>query len=70
MDEFGGEHQADALRLCLWQNFAQRLERRGVRMADGHGLALFASAAQRQFELFADRGHFGDVVEEIGRAHV
>src|SRR5258708_39646859 len=33
-------------------------------MADRHGFALFASAAQRQFELFANRGHFGHVVQE------
>src|SRR5258708_13366890 len=64
MGELRGVHQEDALLLCLRQNFAQSLERRGVRMANGHGLALFAGAAQRQFELFADRGHFGDVVEE------
>jgi len=33
------------------------MERRGVRMADRQGFALFASAEQPQFELFADRGH-------------
>ncbi len=64
MHEFGGQHQADALLLCMWQNFAQSLERRRMRMADRHSLTLFAGAAQRQFELFADRGHFGHVVEE------
>ena len=33
-------------------------------MADRQGVALFARAAQRQFKLFADRGHFCDVVEK------
>ena len=54
----------DVLRLCLRQNFAESLKRCGVRMADRYGLALFTGAAQSQFELFTDRGQFGDVIEE------
>src|SRR5260370_34883883 len=33
-------------------------------MADRNGLALLARTAQSHFELFADREHFSDVVEE------
>src|SRR5713101_6181612 len=61
VDEFGGKHQADALRLRVRQNFAESLERRGVRMTDGHSFALFMGASQCQFELFVDRGYFGNV---------
>src|SRR5260370_34831682 len=63
VDEFGGGHQADALRLCFRQNFAQSLKRGGARMANRHGLALFAGTAERQFEPCACRGTFGAVVE-------
>jgi hypothetical protein len=54
----------DALLLRPRQHFAQRLECCRVRVPNRHGLALFASAAQRQFELFADRHHFRHVIEE------
>lgn len=64
MDKFGGGHQADALCLRLWQNFAQSLERCRVRVADRDGFAFFACAAQGQLKLFPDGGHFGDIIEE------
>src|SRR5260370_4680102 len=35
-----------------------------MRMTNRHGFASFAGAPQRQFELFADRGYFGEVVQE------
>src|SRR5438876_830811 len=62
--EFRGGYQANALRLSLRQDFAKSLECCGMRMADGHGFALFARASQRQFEFLADGRHLGDVVEE------
>src|SRR5437660_9403847 len=62
--EFRSGYQADALCLCLRQNFPQSLECRGVRMTNRHGFALFARAAHRQFELLADGRHLSDVVEE------
>ncbi len=64
MGEFGGGDQADSLRFCLRQNVPQSLECCPVRVADRHGLALLARTAQSYFELFADRGHLGDVVEK------
>ena len=33
-------------------------------VADGDGFAFFARAAERQFELFAHCGNFGDIIEE------
>ena len=35
-----------------------------MRVADGDGLAFFAGAAERQFELFAHSGYLGDIVQE------
>ncbi len=64
MDEFGYEDEADSLRLRARQDFTQRLKRCGVRVADRDGLALFASAAQRQFQLLAHGRNFCDIIQE------
>ncbi len=65
VDQFGCRHQADPLRLRVRQNFAESLERRGVRMTDGHSFALFMGASQCQFELFVDRGYLATVAAVV-----
>ena len=64
MDEFGYEDEAYSLRLRVRQDLAQSLKRCGVRMPDRDGLALFASAAQRQLQLLAHGRDLRDIIEE------
>src|SRR5271169_7175003 len=51
-------------RFCLRKNFDQRLQRRRMGMPNGDGFSLILRAAERQLELLAHRGYFGDVVKE------
>jgi hypothetical protein len=49
VDELGGEYEPHSLGLRFGENFSQSLKRCGMGMADGDGLAFFASAAQGEF---------------------
>ena len=64
MDEVGGEDKLHALRPRLRQYLAQSLECGGMRVPDGDGFSLFASAAQGQLQLLTDGRDFGHIIEE------
>ena len=54
----------DTLSLHLWQELLEGAKRFRMRMADGDGLAFFLGFAERELELFANRGNFLDIIQK------
>jgi hypothetical protein len=54
VDDGGDEDEVDALHFDLRQDFRKGVQRGGMGMADGDGLAFFLCAANCELELFAN----------------
>jgi hypothetical protein len=62
MHNFRDENQPYSLRIGLWQNLTQCLQRSRMRVPDSDGITLFARIAQSKLQLPADRAQLRNII--------